>query len=195
MHAPGAKLKVEVSTARTEQLFRDYRPLALSISRRAATALPHLADDFLSAAMVALWHAAETHRDGETLFGTYARVCIERDVRAVIVHHTRGRRDWRRVQHVGHDRDANPLAELIEARAEDVKSEPEATTLANELLAMLSREERIVIELHVMGAATMREVGEHLGVSRQRVHQLLTRALERLRNRPLLANRLARACG
>jgi RNA polymerase sigma factor (sigma-70 family) len=178
------------------QLFNDYRPLALKIYREAARRLPHLADDFLSAVLVALWRAAESHQaDGKSKFPNYARRVIRRELHAVIKHHTRGRRDWRRVEHIAKDHDANPLEEMIEARAEDTKSEPEATALAANLLACLSANERCVIELHVMGTATLAEVGAALGVSRQRVHQLLNRAMDELRNQPLLLDRLAAACG
>jgi RNA polymerase sigma factor (sigma-70 family) len=61
------------------------------------------------------------------------------------------------------------------------------------LLATLPATERAIVERHVIDGETLADIGSSLGISRQRVHQLLARALGRLRDNPLGINRLIAA--
>jgi RNA polymerase sigma factor (sigma-70 family) len=145
-------------------------------------------EEALQAGRSALWRAILGYdRQRGTTFSTYAWVIIMRAV-------------WKEVKQAQKEKSWVNWEEAWVDEAQEPGREHEGEALREMLVSMVSqlpeRLQRVVYERHGWGGgepATYREIGEGLGMSKQRAHQLHEEAIVRLRQ-PLLSYRLRSLC-
>lgn len=151
-------------------LLAAYWPLALSMARRAGAGSPHLADELESAATGALWEAAATWEPARASFPTHAKV----------------RMRFALLDRLKLERRRRPVGDELLA---SVTARPELATApgecAAELLAALAPGDRLALTRFVLDGDTLDDIARATGVSKQRVHQRVQRALAALRAHPL----------
>lgn len=105
-------------------------------------------------------------------FSTYAVKCLSTGWCTVQHHMTREMRDYRRHSRMG-DLDILVVDQRRADTSEDVKAQLDS------LLARLPERERLVLQGRA-GGKILTEIGEELGITRERVRQIQERALTRL---------------
>lgn len=143
--------------------------------------------DAVQEGRIALWRCLERHDPQRSRLSSYAVVAIERAVwRAV-----------RRERRSAHEAQADEPRGAMRDVATEMDRAVEAV-YAQELVAALPARLRQVIRQHYgldgSEAMTFRQIGEQLGVSKQRVQQLHVEALLRLAD-PVLSTPLRRQLG
>lgn len=134
-------------------------------------------EEALQAGRIGLWHAIEGYDPKRgTRFATYAWVAISRQIR-------------RRARELQRERDIEtlelPLAEDISRSVEELDRERAEEALQVLVAQLSARLRQVIVERYGLGeapACTLKEVGQELGVTRERVRQLQQDALAWLRH-------------
>jgi RNA polymerase sigma factor (sigma-70 family) len=140
------------------------------------------ADDLIGEALLGLTYAAAMYDDGRSVpFSAYARLVIHHR----LIHWVRVWRRGRRLRLHRPEPDENGDNAVWDAEDRHPRPDPAAGATARELCERIRRVlpahlYAILHEYHAEGQ-TLREIGERLGISRQRVQQLLDKAADRAR--------------
>ena len=182
--------------AAIEQLIADNLDLAQSAAaRHCRDRFLHCYDDFYSYALEGLWRAA-VHYDGVRPFRPYAWTCCYKSVFNCKRAYRRQEEKDRQVEALGRHR--FPVVETEDRfgrwlrfdavdgnqpdPAEQVGRDEELAARLADLLRRLPKRARAVLEARFFGGMTLQEVGEVIGVSRERIRQSEARSHSRLRD-------------
>jgi RNA polymerase sigma factor (sigma-70 family) len=180
----GEPMSVAEPSPDPEELFRKNEPLAIHIAKRAI----HPRDGFDRAdvkqeALIGLWEAAKSYEPARGRFSVWAAIkAKDRVTRYFLARANRPlRQPWLKFNDEGEE--AGDATEDVEARPEEDRLALKEET--QKLLGLLPARDRRIVELRFgIGDGIERsseEVAAQLGLTRQRIDQVLQRSLERMR--------------
>jgi RNA polymerase sigma factor (sigma-70 family) len=175
----------------TDLRIMQYRPLVLNQSRRYYPFVKALytRDDLVAVGMAAVWRSTVSWQPlSDYTFGQYASAAVRNAMRAVLLDCEKQRRLGKMI--VVDDTGESPFDELetgdqdaflSTAQADRGVIEHEISAALSLALGRLRERERVVIKRRFFEEKTLEEVGQEMGVTRERVRQIEARAIRRLR--------------
>jgi RNA polymerase sigma factor (sigma-70 family) len=169
-----------------EAAIAKYRPLIKARARhfwRGYLATRCALEDLEAVATIAVWEATKHHRaDGPAKFGTYVTRAIENELIKVVSHWSRRRRKASLMSlSAGPDGEVAVDLESPDPNALERASAADWRAQVRAAVDKLKTRQRRIITLRYWQDQLQAEVGEDLGVTRQRVQQLEAEALNALR--------------
>lgn len=188
---------MEYDTADRDRLVLENQRLIFSVWHRRAKHVPAIAvlgmDEAVAAGQLGLLRAAEVYDPARGAFSTTAYLWIYQAMQAAsgvsgpqIHRHTIAASQLGN----GNPDDASCVLEQTPGReSPEPGAEAELRELVAACLGVLREREALVLELRYLSDLSRREVGERLGVSKERVRQIELRALEKARRARCRAER------
>lgn len=165
-----------MTAVEVNELVDQHIDFALSIARSWGRRWPWLADDFASAAGLALWIAARYHKPEKGTFRSLVRVAVRRALWVRWQKELKANPTSFRQPPSGIDGEPLDPVSLIIDDSPEVGSRLEAAELIELARASGDQLDFALLERHAVNDCTMDELAAAMGVSRARVGQRLERA-------------------